>query len=60
MFYKLNNQPCYSAFDSSVGRAVNCSMLIDIHKSLVRLRLEGLFLYVIKGHRGIKGKLLYI
>ena len=33
-----------TTFDSSVSRAVDCSMLLKIHKSLVRLRLGGLFL----------------
>ena len=33
----------YLTFDSSVGRAVDCSRTLDIHRSLVRLRLEGLF-----------------
>ena len=31
------------SFDSSVGRAVDCSGA-DIHRSLVRIRLEGCFL----------------
>ena len=30
-----------SSFDSSVGRAVDCSGAADIHRSLVRIRLEG-------------------
>ena len=30
------------SFDSSVGRAVDCSGT-DIHRSLVRIRLEGLW-----------------
>ena len=33
------NQPCAS-FDSSVGRAVDCSGEV-IHRSLVQIRLEG-------------------
>ena len=33
------------SFDSSVGRAVDCSCtLSDIHRSLVQIRLEGFFL----------------
>ena len=31
-----------ASFDSSVGRAVDCSG-VDIHRSLVRIRLEGFF-----------------
>jgi hypothetical protein len=35
-----------STFDSSVGRAVDCrglSQVADIHRSLVQIRLEGIF-----------------
>ena len=33
----------YVSFDSSVGRAVDCSCIVaDIHRSLVQIRLEGL------------------
>ena len=32
------------AFDSSVGRAVDCSCsMSEIHRSLVQIRLEGVF-----------------
>ena len=35
---------CHLTFDSSVGRAVDCSRtLSDIHRSLVQIRLEGFF-----------------
>ena len=34
----------HHTFDSSVGRAVDCSCtLSDIHRSLVQIRLEGVF-----------------
>ena len=34
----------YISFDSSVGRAVDCSSAMsDIHRSLVQIRLEGIF-----------------
>ena len=36
---------CQPSFDSSVGRAVDCSG-VDIHRSLVRIRLEG-FLFAL-------------
>ena len=37
---------CHLTFDSSVGRAVDCSRtLSDIHRSLVQIRLEGFFFY---------------
>ncbi|GBP75870.1 hypothetical protein EVAR_32017_1 [Eumeta japonica] len=37
---------CWQAFDSSVGRAVDCSwQSTDIHRSLVQIRLEGDFFY---------------
>ena len=35
---------CYVSFDSSVGRAVDCSCTLSvIHRSLVQIRLEGIF-----------------
>ena len=38
---------CHITFDSSVGRAVDCSWKIaDIHRSLVQIRLEG-FLFLL-------------
>ena len=38
-----NTVPCHT-FDSSVGRAVDCSCtLSEIHRSLVQIRLEGVF-----------------
>ena len=38
----LNMCQWHVAFDSSVGRAVDCSShLSDIHRSLVQIRLEG-------------------
>ena len=36
------------SFDSSVGRAVDCrgvKIYTDIHRSLVRIRLEGLYVF---------------
>ena len=41
--YNPNIMHSITTFDSSVGRAVDCSMILVIHRSLVRLRLEGLF-----------------
>ena len=41
--YKRNKSYSLSAFDSSVGRAVDCSWKLEIHRSLVQLRLEGRF-----------------
>ena len=36
----------YLTFDSSVGRAVDCSSTMsDIHRSLVQIRLEGIFVF---------------
>ena len=36
----------YISFDSSVGRAVDCSCIVtDIHRSLVQIRLEGIFVF---------------
>ena len=36
----------YHTFDSSVGRAVDCSCeLSEIHRSLVQIRLEGVLLF---------------
>ena len=32
------------SFDSSVGRAEDCRYMVDILRSLVRIRLEGLLL----------------
>ena len=41
----------HNAFDSSVGRAVDCSCeLSDIHRSLVQIRLEGSFVLVESVH----------
>ena len=38
----------HPTFDSSVGRAVDCSCDIsDIHRSLVQIRLEGLLLKIV-------------
>ena len=35
------------AFDSSVGRAVDCSCSVsEIHRSLVQIRLEGVFVNI--------------
>ena len=35
---------CHQTFDSSVGRAVDCSCSAsEIHRSLVQIRLEGVF-----------------
>ena len=43
--YKLPVSQC--SFDSSVGRAVDCSStLSDIHRSLVQIRLEGIFFHL--------------
>ena len=35
--------PCFHmcSFDSSVGRAEDCRSIVDILRSLVRIRLEG-------------------
>ena len=42
--YKLTID--YISFDSSVGRAVDCSSTMsDIHRSLVQIRLEGIFVF---------------
>ena len=38
-------QPHCVSFDSSVGRAVDCRGDMAIHRSLVRIRLEGLFFF---------------
>ena len=41
-FSSLFKRAWHSTFDSSVGRAVDCSWLqADIHRSLVQIRLEG-------------------
>ena len=40
------NNNAYHTFDSSVGRAVDCSCeLSEIHRSLVQIRLEGVLLF---------------
>ena len=40
-----NTDTCHT-FDSSVGRAVDCSCtLSEIHRSLVQIRLEGVFVF---------------
>ena len=45
----ITPQPLYPTFDSSVGRAVDCSCsMSDIHRSLVQIRLEGVFAVFIK------------
>ena len=42
---------CHLTFDSSVGRAVDCSRTkSDIHRSLVQIRLEGVFLFKLHYH----------
>ena len=46
-FLCLLKPTCHITFDSSVGRAVDCSWKIaDIHRSLVQIRLEG-FLFLL-------------
>jgi hypothetical protein len=42
----------HPAFDSSVGRAVDCSCsMSDIHRSLVQIRLEGVFAVLMQNDR---------
>ena len=44
--YTIKSRLCRRSFDSSVGRAEDCRRLIDILRSLVQIRLEGiLFLH---------------
>ena len=39
----------HPSFDSSVGRAVDCSCnASEIHRSLVQIRLEGIFAFCLK------------
>ena len=41
----LNTLFCMRSFDSSVGRAEDCRSIVDILRSLVRIRLEGIFYF---------------
>ena len=45
-FFPLNNSVHKPSFDSSVGRAEDCSSVVDILRSLARIRLKGIFYFV--------------